>query len=390
MSAAPTILRTKSKLSDYLEIQDKTRFKVSKKSSRPWIINTASEQNRLKDVIEEKLVTDFETLVTLNKNGNQNVISVKSEDNGHGYCTNLNSNKYDLDNNRHYQQQDERMDLNFNDEEYKRNQNMSPCPSQTSWTSDKVSNEQHSFVKSKRRSPNSQRKFTKQYKKNVTKNNLVPEDDETDEDREKQQRLARDLEMEYQEQVNRMFNNRQAANFLHHQPQYNQLNYCQDLHDGNPFPPLYIMGPQGLYYVMVPPPPSASPDTLGSVGELSETEGSEDSDSIKDVCEEAFVDNRDLDWVNQYHMPTRDECYFEQDTALNRLVDTPDPDWTHQYQMPIREEEYCLQQDVELNRCVNIPAPARTHPHQIQIRDEEYCVEQDMELNRLVDSIIDE
>merc|ERR1711875_145463 len=104
----------------------------------------------LKEVIEEKLVTDFETLVTLN----QNVISVKSEDNGHGYCTNLNSNKYDLDNNRHYQQQDERMDLNFNYEEYKRNQNMSPCPSQTSWTSDKVSNEQQSFVKSKRRSPN--------------------------------------------------------------------------------------------------------------------------------------------------------------------------------------------------------------------------------------------
>merc|ERR1711892_153940 len=67
MAVAPTILRTKPKLSDYLFEQDKTKFKLPKKSSRPWVINNASDKDKFKEVLDDNLVTDFENIVSIHR-----------------------------------------------------------------------------------------------------------------------------------------------------------------------------------------------------------------------------------------------------------------------------------------------------------------------------------
>jgi len=48
--AAPTILRTQHKLADYLFQPDLEKFNLPKKSSRPWIVNNAFELNKLNKV----------------------------------------------------------------------------------------------------------------------------------------------------------------------------------------------------------------------------------------------------------------------------------------------------------------------------------------------------
>merc|ERR1711915_422609 len=79
MAVNPTIVRTKPKLSDYLFDQDKSKFKLNKKSSRPWIINNANDQNKMKSVLENNLVTDFENIVSIHRGANHN-LSVENED----------------------------------------------------------------------------------------------------------------------------------------------------------------------------------------------------------------------------------------------------------------------------------------------------------------------
>merc|ERR1711962_463548 len=50
-SASPTILRTRHKFGDYLSQPDLAKFELPKKMSRPWIVNNAFEQEKLKDLI---------------------------------------------------------------------------------------------------------------------------------------------------------------------------------------------------------------------------------------------------------------------------------------------------------------------------------------------------
>merc|ERR1712079_659711 len=50
-TASPTILRTRHKLGDYLSQPDLAKFELPKKMSRPWIVNNAFEQEKLKDLI---------------------------------------------------------------------------------------------------------------------------------------------------------------------------------------------------------------------------------------------------------------------------------------------------------------------------------------------------
>ena len=74
MAVAPTIVRTKPKLSDYLFEQDKTKFKLPKKSSRPWVINNANDKSKLKNVLEDNLVTDFENIVSIHRGADPSMI----------------------------------------------------------------------------------------------------------------------------------------------------------------------------------------------------------------------------------------------------------------------------------------------------------------------------
>merc|ERR1712211_84371 len=50
-SVSPTILRTRHKFGDYLSQPDLANFELPKKMSRPWIVNNAFEQEKLKDLI---------------------------------------------------------------------------------------------------------------------------------------------------------------------------------------------------------------------------------------------------------------------------------------------------------------------------------------------------
>merc|ERR1712107_411904 len=50
-SVSPTILRTRHKFGDYLSQPDLAKFELPKKVSRPWIVNNAFEQEKLKDLI---------------------------------------------------------------------------------------------------------------------------------------------------------------------------------------------------------------------------------------------------------------------------------------------------------------------------------------------------
>merc|ERR1712056_121329 len=50
-TASPTILRTRHKFGDYLSQPDLAKSELPKKMSRPWIVNNAFEQEKLKDLI---------------------------------------------------------------------------------------------------------------------------------------------------------------------------------------------------------------------------------------------------------------------------------------------------------------------------------------------------
>merc|ERR1712045_673823 len=47
----PTILRTRHKFGDYLSQPDIAKFELPKKMSRPWIVNNAYEEEKLKELI---------------------------------------------------------------------------------------------------------------------------------------------------------------------------------------------------------------------------------------------------------------------------------------------------------------------------------------------------
>merc|ERR1712150_249763 len=50
-NASPTILRTRHKFGDYLSQPDIAKFELPKKMSRPWIVNNAYEEEKLKTLI---------------------------------------------------------------------------------------------------------------------------------------------------------------------------------------------------------------------------------------------------------------------------------------------------------------------------------------------------
>merc|ERR1712110_977221 len=51
-NVSPTILRTRHKFGDYLRQPDIAKFELPKKMSRPWIVNNAFEQEKLKELME--------------------------------------------------------------------------------------------------------------------------------------------------------------------------------------------------------------------------------------------------------------------------------------------------------------------------------------------------
>ena len=82
-----------------------------------------------------------------------------------------------------------------------------------------------------------------------------------------------------------MFNNQQSAHLLCQENQGNKHFFYQELSQ-YVYPPLYLQGPGGLYYVSVPLPESYLTEHPGSTGDLSESEGSDDGESLPDMSED--------------------------------------------------------------------------------------------------------
>ena len=61
--AAPTILRTTYKFGDYLTKPDLAKFELPKKMSRPWIVNNAYEQARLRGMMEDDKVVETKDVI---------------------------------------------------------------------------------------------------------------------------------------------------------------------------------------------------------------------------------------------------------------------------------------------------------------------------------------
>lgn len=343
MAVAPTILRTKPKLSDYLFEQDKTKFKLPKKSSRPWIINNANDKSKLKDVLDDNLVTDFENIVSIHRGADPSMFLEKTLETGKGSGNESENYLNCAQGNRnntltHCDNEMTHRNENLN----KKNLERSSCKLENST----VSNLNHgSNNKRSRKSPKSQRKYQANSKSRFGMQYTETED-ETEEDRLKRQLLERDIELEYQQQVNKMFNNQQSAHLLDQVNQGNQnLQFYQEQNQYI-YPPLYLQGPQGLYYVLVPPPDSYVPDYPGSTGDLSdvsESEGSDDGESLQDMSEEPMRSIHDADWTQDQSIEPEDLTKYGLKNCYENLID---------FSEEISEEEYSMQNDEELTNLV--------------------------------------
>jgi len=294
MSVAPTIVRTKPKLSDYLFEQDKTKFKLPKKSSRPWVINNANDKNKLKEVLNDNLVTDFENIVSIHRGADPGIFLDKSTETSKGLG---NESTHYLNGAQGNSENTVTSDTNDMS-----NANKTYIKQTLKHSISKLDNYAESNINvgfNKNSNTNGLNYQTKQLE-NVSKRFEMQhiEEEESEQDRFKRQLLERDIELEYQQQVNKMFNNQQSAHRLHQVDQGSQIMQFYQHQNQCFYPPLYLQGPQGLYCVFVPPPESSFPEYPGSTGDMSETEGSEDGESLQDVSEEPMRHLYDSDWSN--------------------------------------------------------------------------------------------
>merc|ERR1712176_57196 len=73
-----------------------------------------------------------------------------------------------------------------------------------------------------------------------------------------------------------------TAHLLNHINQAGQNQALLQNQNHLAYPPLYLQGPHGMYYVLVPPPNRYIADYPGSVGDLSDNESSDDCESLGD------------------------------------------------------------------------------------------------------------
>jgi len=317
MTVAPTIVRTRPKLSDYLFAQDKTKFKLPKSSSRPWVINNASDKNKLQGVIDENLVTDFENILSIHRGADPDT-SLESFRENSKYQESL---------------------LKKKASKTKSNvKNMSETP--PSCKEQKAVSHTHVITGHSEISTNVKSRKTKKCQslnKSKLSNQHIDQEEETEEDRSKRLLLERDIELEYQQQVNKMFNNQESSFILNQRISVNSEMPVQ--YDVNPYmyPPLYLQGPHGMYYITVPPPQIYNPAFPGSSGCPSDNECSDDGGSTDGVSEELLHNVCDLD-------------ISEKPTI--QILNPKQYDGEYDISEDVSREEYSSKNDVELTNLV--------------------------------------
>lgn len=324
MAVNPTIVRTKPKLSDYLFDQDKTKFKLNKKASRPWIINNANDKHKMKNVLDDNLVTDFENIVSIHRGADPNLFlgKEKRKEKGPGQTNHL---SYDQGNINKTQKENENETMH---NKFHKNTKASQFGRKLERVDNMNTSRHHS--RNSKHSPQSQRKYQNSTK---SRNEIeIEQEEDTEEDRLKKQLLERDIELEYQQQVNKMFNNQQSAHMFH---QMNQICGNREFHQNQNhfgYPPLYLQGPQGLYYILVPPPDNYIADYPGSVGDLSDNDSVDECESITESDMSCDKENSEGECLTQYQLREsfanvhheEDEEYIDyemqNDEQLTRLV----------------------------------------------------------------------
>merc|ERR1712243_292755 len=68
------------------------------------------------------------------------------------------------------------------------------------------------------------------------------------------------------------------------------------------YPPLYLQGPQGLYYILVPPPDNCIGDYPGSVGDMSDNDSVDDRESITESDMSCEKENSEGKSLTQYQL----------------------------------------------------------------------------------------
>jgi len=303
-AVAPSIVRTTNKLGDYLSQPDLAKFELPKKMSRPWIVNNAYEQEKLKEMMETQQpvekhkvvmqIRDKKKVVGINKKNVKNINEIIAKDCkstlGGNTGTNLNNS---------------------------RNMNKRVQPK-------KAGKPQHDAT------PRS----------NVVGAPIASrqEDDETMD--EKRKNLARDIELEQQQLMNRLYNSPEAFSTSSSPPPFLPGQMM----------PVMVANPAGGYYIvhlpLQPLPASLLPFKSSSTSSSLSPPSSEDGSVAGDESDTL-------------------ESSDDTDDSLESLVDT-------------------------LKHKLDISSSSLSSSASEAESDEGYRLEEDEELNRLVLSIIDD
>jgi hypothetical protein len=319
-TSSPTIVRTTHKFGDYLTRPDLAKFELPKKMSRPWIVNNAFEQEKLKDLLssEKPVETNevFSHIKETKKDKRKNVGTNRK------YIRNIN----DI--------------IARDNKNVNATQKKVKCPVTKSRTQTPTPTQNVVRVASPCDA------MEKQHAETGTLETKCQDNDAEME--EKKRELERDIEFEQQQMMNRMFNS--PTTFSSAPPQFlaSQLQSA--------LVPVMVHNPAGGYYIVhlplntplpAPPPPPPTNDafflpysstsstsstassrsddgyisrssTASSVVSLPSSDDGYMDDSTDDISSlsEAFDGHLEISDVES----EEEECRIEEDEELNRLV----------------------------------------------------------------------
>jgi len=315
-SSAPTIVRTEHKFGDYLSKPDMARFELPRKTSRPLIVNKSYGMEKI-DKNREK--SEYEE--------HRNVFP-KMKQNKYERRKMVGSNKKDV--------------RNINDIIASDNQNLTqidttqPSSTNESKSSDDKTTQwtyhhQNENVPSKMSDMNPHDAIIDKFHRTpqeIQTNCHQENDEEMDE---KMRNLERDIELEQQQMMNRLYNNPSTfdSSFV-----------------SVGLMPVMVHNPAGGYYIVhlpihpPPPPPQYHPDSIystsssccypvshsstsSSISRLSSDEGFvDDNESNDDAISlvESFEDKLEISEEESDEDDELNRLDIEQDEELNRLV----------------------------------------------------------------------
>jgi len=338
--AAPTILRTQHKLGDYLFEPDLAKLKLPKKSSRPWIINNTSEQSKVKDQIQSsKDLNEIEIIKPSLKNirkspspANENIMNKNHRKN----LNDIENGQLILTNNPD----------TIDNAKFSLNPKISKSPKLRS-----KMNTKHMKAKGQHNKCNNLHNKNALHSEShpLNKNKELPArvqtgqmEQDTELDIIKAQNLQRDLdlELEYQNQINQMYNSPHYMELyykpLQYQPAFHH-HYSEpptNLHN-DPFFQRNMVQQPPMYYIAVPlpsegpSPMTMTPDTgsdyssedSGSCYELNVSSDCSDDEVFEiNVLPEAFTSNYTVTSNYTCGKESDYEVPIEMDEELNMLV----------------------------------------------------------------------